>query len=178
MYFFVSFSQQGDEVIIKKAENLEFDLENYKEKHMPGLLSSILKKDSQISKKSISESIGEYLIEYGYNRTYNLMMNFDNKAEEPWLATKEEIRKQLIANNFEIALQTIKRAKKYIRNKQHILRTVRLLQLVYIIRKGGDLKAVFNFMSQALTKFKADKFEMMNRAGTVEEVDLKVTYLD
>lgn len=178
IYFFVSFSQQGDEVIIKRSENTLFDLRSYKERILPGLLAStVLKKEPLVSKRSIGEAVGEYLIEYGYSRTYNLMMNLDSKAEDPWLAKKEEIRKQLIANNFDLALLAIRSTRKYVRNRNNALRTIYLLQMAYLIRKGETLKKVFDFMSKHLAKFKGDKIEMMNREGFVIEVDLKVRIL-
>lgn len=174
MYFFVSFSQQGDEISIRKPGDTKFNLKSYADRILPSLLSNALKREAKISKKCIGDAVGEYLLEYGYNRTYNKMMPLDSKPEGEWLMPKDKFRSLLLANNFDLALHSIKNLKKYARNRKKLLKTVRLLELVSLIRKQKPLKNVFDFMAKKMISYKGEKIELLDRTGTVVEVDMKV----
>lgn len=174
MYFFVSFSQQGDEISMRKTGQTMLDVKSYSDRVLPSLLSSALKKDAKISKKSICDAIGEYLLEYGYNRTYNKMMHQEDKPEGEWLTQKDTIRKQLQANNFDLALNLVRSLKKYIRNRKRLIKTIRLLMLVCLIRKRKPLKEIFDFMAKNLISYKGEKIDILDKTGTVAEIDMKV----
>lgn len=173
MYFFVSFSQQGDEISVRKPGKTKFNIKSYADRILPSLLSSALKKDPKISKKNICDAVEEYLLEYGYNRTYNKMKHIEDKPEGEWLSSKEAIRKQLQANNFTLAISLTNSLKKYIRHKKRLIKTIRLLNLVCLIRKKKPLKDIFDFMSKSMISYKGEKLELFDRNGIASEVDMK-----
>ena len=174
MYLFVSFSDDGDEVSLKKAKDYDFDLQGYLDRVQKPVLSGILKSEAKLSTRAINDSIEEYLSEYGYNRTYNKMVKSKRRPEEPWLLIKDTIRKSLCGNNFTVALLKIEENKAFVRNEHKLIKTIRVLELLYLLRKKKPIKQVISFMSSYLGKYKADTLELLTNQGKVVEVELKV----
>ena len=106
--------------------------------------------------------------------SYNKMMHQEDKPEGEWLSQKDTIRKQLQANNFDLALNLVRCLKKYIRNRKRLIKTIRLLMLVCLIRKRKPLKEIFDFMTKKLVSYKGEKIEILDKTGTVAEIDMKV----
>lgn len=178
MYLFVSFTGAGDEVVLKKSSDFDFDLQTYVTKINRPLLNSMMKADPRLAKRCIHEAIEEYLIEYGYNRTFNKLAKTKKRAEEPWLAIKDVIRKSLIANDFSVARLMIANSREFVRDSRRLNRTIAVLELLYLMRKKKPIKTVVDFMSKRLSRYKQDSFELLDKVGKAQEVQLKVGRVD
>lgn len=178
MYFFVSFSGAGDEVVLKKSCDFDFDLEGFISKFQKPVMSNLLKSDIRIPNRSIHEAIEEYLIEYGYNRTFNKLAKTKKRPEEPWLVIKDSIKKSLTANDFLLAYRTINNNRQWVRDNHNLHRTICLLELMYLMRKKKPVKEILDFMSKKMAKFKAEVFELLDSNSKPVEVQMKVPPFD
>lgn len=174
MYFFVSFSNNGDEVVLRKSSEFAFDLEGYLAKTQKPALTNIMKADHHISNKSLHEAIEEYLIEYGYNRTFNKLVKSKKRKEEPWLVVKDSIRKSLVANDLTVAKMLILKNKQYVRDQHQLQRAICLLEVMYMMRKNKSVKEILDFMSKKMTKYKGETFELLDQQGNANEFQMKV----
>ncbi len=154
-----------------------FDLKGYLKKVQDSELTVIMRKNTGIERKALDEAIGEYLVHYGYNRTYNKMMRYHYRPEDNCMQAKTLIKQQLVSNNFDLALRTMKEHKRYVRSPNKIMKMIRMAKLIKLIRQRTDKKKIIKYLAEEMKQYKEDKFEVIeNDTISRVEISFKVKY--
>lgn len=175
-YFFVNFVHRGDQIAILKPENFLFDLKSHLKRTQESDLAAIMKKDTGIQRKNLDEAIGEYLTHYGYSKTYNKMMRYHYRPEDTCMQAKIQVKQQLISNNFDLALRTLKQHKRYVRSPTKVMKLIRTAKLIKLIRQRAEKQKLVKYMTEEMKQYKDEKFEVIEK-GTCSRIEIpfKVT---
>lgn len=180
MFFFISFSNQGDEVTIRTPSEMRFDFRTYFDKVQETYLQTILKKDPNLDTGCLIEGVEEYCQRYGYEETLSKLATPNISTEScftPASLIKSTLRKALTKNNIDKAKKIVLRYKKFFDDVQSSLKYIRCIKLINLLQEDAPIDQIVKFMTSELTRYKFKQIKVVMGKDSQGELEFKVGHI-